>query len=238
MDTQTNNAPAPALDAGLQASLIAGCADMLGLLSCLMSYPTTDVAAGLTDSSIAQDVHQIAAELGMDPECADPGALRAYEGGSPEDVLESIRISYTAMFTHPQEPLLAITEMRFRDIANKVDTPSTAFLNLAALHAEQCYRHAGFALSTAQSREPGDHMAAELEFASRLYTRLYVAIVHEDADEAAKQKELIGEFRPHLDAWAASFFDACAQHAEHPLYAWTGTVGREFFRLYADFPEL
>lgn len=237
MDTETQNEQPSTLCSDRQASLVAGCADMLSLLSCLLSYPTEDIARGLSDASIAQDVRQIGLELGIDPDCSSFPPLDAYAKSDPEEILDTIRISYTAMFTHPLEPLVAITEMRFRDIENEAEMPSTAFLNLAALHAEQCYRHAGFALSSVRSREPGDHMAAELEYASKLYTRLYSAITRNDADEIREQQNLICEFRPHLDAWALSFFDACAQHEEHPLYAWAGVIGKEYFGAYANFPE-
>lgn len=237
MDTEMQNGQPPIPYTDRQASQIAACADMLNLLSRLISYPTADVAEGLSCASIASDARQIALELRIDPDRLSLSSLDAYAGSNPDEVFDDIRKSYTAMFTHPLEPLLAITEMRFCDIENKAETPSTAFLNLAALHAEQCYRHAGFALSNAQSREPGDHMAAELEYTSKLYTRLYAAIVQGDAEAVREQQDLILEFRPHLDAWAASFFDSCAHHEEHPLYAWTGIVGRAYFEAYADFPE-
>ena len=87
-----------------------------------------------------------------------------------------LRRDYTALFTHPERPLVAICEMRFRDGRDRAETPSTPFLNEAALHAESCYRAAGLSLDGSRSREPGDHLAIELEFMAYLNARLAEAL--------------------------------------------------------------
>lgn len=110
--------------------------------------------------------------------------------------------------------------------------PSTLFLNEAALHAEQCYREAGLALSDATSREPGDHIAIELEFMAYLHEQLAAAL--EAGDDAAWERweKLRTDFLPHLERWGVDFFEACERSSCSAVYSWLGKAGAAFLGEY------
>ncbi|MEG2533181.1 MAG: molecular chaperone TorD family protein [Gordonibacter sp.] len=211
-----------------------GCADFFQLTSLFCFNPTPDLAQGILDGSVADDMQAIFEDAGIDPRKAATERLdEACSGsGTAEDLHATLRQDYTALFTHPKEPLTSLYEMQFRDQRDHRDTPSTLFLNEAALHAEQCYRSAGLALSDAKSREPGDHMGIELEFMAYLHIQLAAALSEGDAAAQERWEKAISDFLPHLESWGVDFFAACTDSKQGVVYPWLGTAGRSFLEAY------
>ncbi len=204
-------------------------ADLFSLLSQLLLPPTHETAEGVLTGAVRKDVQDIFGELGLGkPESAAYAEANLLAAETPEEALCELRRAYTRLFTHPQAPLVAITEMRFRDLRDGAEVPSTAFLNQAALHAEQCYRQAGLALSESGSREPSDHMAIELEFIAHAHVKLAASLASGNEDNARIWSDRIEEFRPHLTSWGADFFTACERSGCGAFYPWLGAVGRAF----------
>lgn len=211
-----------------------GCADFFQLMSMFCFNPTTELAQGVLDGSVTEDVRAIFADVGIDPHKAATERLDGVcnENYTDENLRSMLRQDYTALFTHPKEPLSSLYEMQFRDLRDHREAPSTLFLNEAALHAEQCFRAAGLALSDAKSREPGDHMGIELEFMAYLHTQLAAALSEGDAAAQERWEKAISDFLPHLESWGCDFFAGCENSKQGVVYPWLGTAGRAFLEEY------
>lgn len=215
-----------------EISRIESTADFFSLLSLLSFLPTAEIAQGISSGALQADACALLDELGLKtPEALPPHPLFSHEA-SDEDILDEARRAYTRLFTHPRNPLVPITEMRFVDLRDQVKSPSSAFLNEAALHAEACYKKAGFVLAGEVSREPGDHMGIELEFLGRAHANLAAALVKNDADAQLFWENAIREFNSHIRAWAVDFFESCEKNAQDAFYSWYGRFGRAFVEHY------
>lgn len=195
-------------------------ADLFNLLAISLRLPTDELADGVECGAFEEDVHSLFEELHL-----SFAGVEDWEGVSKEEECgfkNQLRCSYTELFTHPSHPQIAVTESRFRDAQEQAKNPTTPFLNDAALHAEQCYRKAGLALASDISREPADHMAMELEFLAFAHTQCAAALAREDAEELGVWENRLGEFRPHMNAWAIDFFAACNESACGKFYPWLG----------------
>ncbi len=166
--------PVTGPSANASVSRHTGCADFFRLVSMFLLVPTEELAQGVLDKSIAADMRTVFEDAGIDPSAAAVERLDGIcdRGFTVESLHSALRCNFTELFTHPDDPLVSPYEMRFCDLRDKRDVPSALFLNDAALHAERCYRKAGLVLSDARSREPGDHMAIELEFMAYLHAQL------------------------------------------------------------------
>ncbi|MEG2628838.1 MAG: molecular chaperone TorD family protein [Raoultibacter sp.] len=213
-----------------------GCADFFRLTALFFLNPTTELAQGLLDKSIAGDMLNIFEDAGIDPHKAAVERLDEIPGQNctADNLRSKLRLDYTTLFTHPKKPLISPYEMQFRDLQEHRDIPSTLFLNKAALHAEQCYRESGLVLSDANSREPGDHIAIELEFMAYLYTQLATALHAGDCAAQDRWEKAISDFIPHLESWGIDFFTACENSKQGTVYPWVGTVGRAFLEEYQN----
>ena len=196
-------------------SYLLGCADFFRLTSMFLLNPSEELAQGVLGGSVFEHEDQIRRR--------NPTA---------KEMQAELRQDYTELFTHPKRPLIAITEMRFRDERDHADIPSTPFLNEAALHAESCYRAAGLSLARDRSREPGDHLAIESAFMAYLHTRLIEALDQGNLDEYRQWEKALQEFEPHVTCWASDFFSACAESGCGAVYPWLGKVGVAFMERY------
>ncbi len=203
-------------------------ANMYHFLSLFFLPPTKELSKGLQDGSVANDIAALFKELGINPDGADFLSNIDGEFLVSGDLFTKMRRDYTTLFTHPKKPLLSLYEMQFRDKREQVEIPSTAFLNQAALHAEQCYRNAGLELSNESSREPGDHIAIELEFMGYVHTKLADALHRQDSDTQHRWKVALAEFSPHIENWGVDFFVACEDIARDKIYSWFGMIGKLF----------
>lgn len=213
-----------------------GYADFFRLASMFFLSPSEELAQGVIDGSVFDDMRAIFEDAGLDPSCAafaHESALRR-ENPTASEMRTELRRDYTALFTHPERPLVAICEMRFRDGRDCAETPSTPFLNEAALHAESCYRAAGLSLDGSRSREPGDHLAIELEFMAYLNARLAEALERNDLDAHRRWEEALSEFEPHLTSWVPDFFSACEHSGCGTVYPWLGRIGAVFMERYLE----
>lgn len=209
-------------------------ADMFHLLSLFLMPITQDLAEGVRQGSVGEDVNAIFEELNIDfhgiPSDGLIPLIRVDR--SADDIFSEMRRNRTKLFAHPVKSLIPISEMQFVDVETHVDTPSTPFLNEAALHAEQCYKEAGLVLSSKKSREPGDHMGIELEFLAFIHARIGAAIEKGSEDDVRRWTKSLMQFRPHLERWGLDFFAACEQCACGVVYPWLGRIGVAFLEAY------
>lgn len=207
--------------------------DMFQLLSVFMHLPKKEMATGLLDGSIAEDVTTIFRELGFKREntrTIEDAFIKIKEcGKNEEELLSELRQEYTRLFNHPKKPAIPIYEALFRYQPDKDDEARPLlFVSPAALDAERCYKKAGLKLSKAVN-ESGDHMGIEMEFMMYLYLQKAKAIQENDEGELARRDEEIEEFnRLHLKRWAVEFFEQCKTTSKSKVYSTVGEIGSLF----------
>jgi TorA maturation chaperone TorD len=206
--------------------------DMYQLLSMSLHLPTQEIAAGLLDGSLAEDVLAILGELDFSLETIEKFRTNFLEiqnnKQTQEELLSKMRQEYTRLFSHPKEPEVAIYETLFRyDPENDEGKPSL-FISPAALDAERCYKKAGLVMSK-ELNEPGDHMATEMEFMMYLYLQKAKALQENKSDELSRREAEIKEFTDlHLRKWAKEFFDLCSTESSSEVYRVFGQIGSSF----------
>jgi len=215
----------------LQKALAA--ADMYQLLSLSMHLPTEEMARGLLEGTLTEDVQKIFGELGFTNEVienitTDFEALQN-NAATTKGLLTEMRREYTRLFTNPEKPAVAIYETLFLYQPEEENGVKPAlFISPAALDAERCYKKAGFTRSK-EINEPGDHMATELEFIMLLYYQKVKFLEEDNQEEIAKKNEQIKEFsKVHLQKWAIDFFDRCISASESNVYRTFGQIGSTF----------
>jgi TorA maturation chaperone TorD len=215
----------------LQSALAAS--DMFQLLALSVHLPQKELAGGLIDGSIAEDVMALFRELGFDPQetrqVEDMLEAIGKAGESHEILVSELRQEYTRLFSHPKKPAIPIYEALFRyDNEKQDDVRPLLFVSPAALDAERCYRKAGLKMSK-EMNESGDHMGTELEFMMYLYLQKAKAIQENDEQELAKREAEIEEFnRLHLLRWAGDFFEQCKAASQDKFYHTIGEIGGLF----------
>lgn len=209
--------------------------DMYQLLCMSVHLPTEELAAGLCDGSYAEDVATILEELLFPAEEVKKiksllAALHA-GGHGKDDLLTSMRREYTRLFTHPQNPGIAIYETTFLyDPEDELQSQPTLFISPAALDAERCYKKAGLQMSE-KIKEPADHMATEMEFMMYLYLQKARGLQQDLPEEAARREEEIREFSDdHLKKWAIAFFDRCKTSSQNDCYKIIGEIGSLYLK--------
>ena len=87
-----------------------GYADFFRLASMFFLSPSEELAQGVIDGSVFDDMRAIFEDAGLDPSCAafaHESALRR-ENPTASEMRTELRRDYTALFTHPERPLVAI----------------------------------------------------------------------------------------------------------------------------------
>lgn len=215
----------------LQTSIAAS--DMYRLLAMFLYLPAEEMAEGVLNGTLAEDVLGIFEELGFsDSEVEEIrtkfNALRGEQSGKDE-LLTGMKREYTRLFTHPKEPALGIYETMFLFHAQEgnEEKPSL-FISPAALDAERCYRQAGLTRAK-EVNEPGDHMATELEFMSYLYLQLARGLQENNQEEQSSRKAQIREFtEAHLRKWGKDFYDQWVLVSKTDVYRTFGQIGSIF----------
>lgn len=210
----------------------AAASDMFQFLAMSMRLPEKQLAAGLLDGSIADDVTNILRELGFKPgntRTIEDGFNKIRECGKNEQELFSLmRQEYTYFFTHPRKPAIPIYEALFCYKPGKGEARPVLFISPAALDAERCYKKAGLKMSK-DVNDSGDHMATELEFMMYLYQQKAKAIRNNDEMELARRNDEISEFnRLHLKKWGVEFFEQCKVVSKSEVYHLIGETGSLF----------
>lgn len=207
--------------------------DMYQLLTLFLQLPTDELAVGLLDGSLAEDVCSIMNELDFPSDKIDPiyDRLVSLKGNlrNKEKFHSEIRKEYTRLFAHPKNSQINIYETLFLAALdpNEEDKPAL-FISPAALDAERCYKKSGLTLS-GKVREPADHMATEMEFMMYLYLKKASALQDHKEEEVQRREEEIHEFtKIHLKKWAKAFFEQCIRSSEHPVYKSFGEIGKSF----------
>lgn len=210
----------------------AAASDMYQLLSMFLHLPTREIAAGLLDGSLAEDVLAILSELDFSIETIEQFgtsfAKIQNRQQTAEKLLSEMRQEYTRLFTHPKEPEIAIYETLFRYDPESDEGKPSLFISPAALDAERCYKKAGLVMSK-EINEPGDHMATEMEFMMYLYLQKAKALKEEQQEEIERREAEIKEFSElHLQRWAKQFFDRCVESSNSEVYRTFGELGSIF----------
>lgn len=91
----------------------AALSDAFSILALLTQYPTADVAEGLASGALGDDMAAIAADLGLDGE-AVRAACAPLCGTDAGELLSRMRVAYTALFNHPERPLVPLYEGQYR----------------------------------------------------------------------------------------------------------------------------
>lgn len=209
----------------------AAASDLYRLLSMSLLLPTTEIAAGLLDGSLAEDVLAIFDELNVPIRVLEKLELsfsQIPKNISEKVLLSELRREYTRLFTHPQKPLIEVYESLFLCQLQELDTKPSLFISPAALDAERCYEKAGVARSK-ELNEPGDYIVTEMEFMMFLNLQMAKALQEGNQEEAARREKEIREFyEVHLQKWAKKFFERCTVLSSHPFYRLIGEIGSSF----------
>lgn len=208
-----------------QFARLAAVSDLARILSLFLYLPKRELAAGIADGSLRQDVQEIICELGwQDFDDSLLGSLAARQAYADEGILSSLRQEYTRLFTHPESPQLYIYESLFRYYAEgeQGERPLLG-ISPAALDALRQYQQAGFRPSCT-ANESADHMGCELEFVSFLCFKL-ARQAWAEAENHAGQKQLPAFVKLHLGRWGKDFFQVLANKAKYPAYQIIGQLG-------------
>lgn len=204
--------------------------DMYQILALSLRLPTEQLASGLLDGTLAEDVCAIMNELDFseqDIEKTKSNFLIIQKSMSDIEVLlTEIRREYTRLFTHPKEPVVQIYETLFLYNSEEDDARPSLFISPSALDAERCYKKAGLTMSS-EVGEPADHMATEMEFMMYLYMQKGKALQENNNEEITRREEEIKEFEEiHLKKWAKDFFDLCVSSTRNDAYRVLGELGK------------
>lgn len=217
----------------LQIQRCIAASDMYRLLSMFLNLPTEEMAVGIFDGTLAEDVSQIMEELRFQDKRIETIRVKLCdlqaEISGKNELLTEMRREYTRLFTHPKQPAIDIYETLFLFIpeAGNKQKPSL-FISPAALDAERCYKQAGLQRSK-EANEPGDHMATEMEFMSYLYYQKAKALNENNQEEIEQRNKQIKEFSDlHLQKWGIDFFDRCVSASESNVYQTFSQVGSIF----------
>lgn len=214
----------------IQKSIAAS--DMHQILAIALQLPTQELAEGVFNGSLAEDVLSICQELGFSNEMIEKSGTKFAEiknsNITKEELLTELRQEYTRLFTHPKKSEIEIYETLFRYVPEEGEGKPSLFISLAALDAERCYKKAGL-VKAKEINEPGDHMATEMEFMMFLYLEKAKALQDDNQEEVARREAEIKEFNElHLQRWAKSFFEKMMTVSHSVFYRVLGEIGSTF----------
>lgn len=204
--------------------------DMYQLLALFLHLPTEEMAIGLLNGSLAEDVLAIFKELDFSIQEIEKIGTKLINLKNnvfvKEELLTEMRREYTRLFSHPKKPAVDIYETLFlyqQEDGNEERPP--LFISPAALDAERCYKKAGLRMSK-KVNEPGDHMATEMEFMMYLYSQKAKALKEDNQEDITKREGEIKEFTEiHLKKWAKEFFDLCISSSQSDIYRTFSEIG-------------
>jgi putative dimethyl sulfoxide reductase chaperone len=214
----------------IQKSIAAS--DLHQILAIALQLPTRELAEGLFNGSLAEDVVSIYQELGFSDETVQEMQNKFAEiktsKTTKEELFTELRQEYTRLFTHPKKSEIEIYETLFRHIPEEGEGKPSLFISPAALDAERCYKKAGLVRSK-DVNEPGDHMATEMEFMMFLFLEKAKALQEDNQEEVARREAEIKEFSElHLQRWAQSFFEKMTTLSYSAFYRILGEIGSTF----------
>ena len=211
-------------------------ADWCSLAAYLFQPPTAQMIDQLRQTSMADDLRAIAAELGQADEktsalAADLDSLQHELASMPADeALGMVRREWTRVFAHPKAPVVWPYEGVFCDTervrTGQESTESRLFINPAAMDAERRYKAAGYV--DANMEYPADFVVTELEFLTILHTQLARALVESDAVAAEHaQASLAAFWHDHIEKWMPRFFERCREECQVTYYTLAGRLGAQ-----------
>ena len=208
------------------------CSDACSLLAMMMQLTTRELAWGIREGTVQEDIGAIAAEIGIDDSRLDKACsdLRAAASSlSDEDFFHEMRAEYTRLFSDPDQPAIWIYEALY--LYEKTPEAQSGkrllprmFVNKAALDAERCYKKAGLERNP-DVRIPADHLATELEFLAFAWKQRAIARIEGDEAGILSASSSLAEFdRLHVAKWFADFFASC-EHEGRGVFVPIGIIG-------------
>lgn len=206
--------------------------DAYRFVALFMGLPDDRVAEGVMDGSARDDLRAISLGLGLGREDAEeiagafsgPGERGWCEGLDTNEVKSALRRDYTAMFTNPEHPKIAVYEALYKG-SDDFDTSQLTFVSPTAIDAESHYRSWGIAINP-QHRDSPDHMGAEADFLGFLKLRQAECLKEGRLEDASRVEEEVASFRAkHFDKWAEGFFGDMVRFAQTPPYRGVALLG-------------
>lgn len=215
-------------------------ADLFQLFSIIMRLPTEALSKSVADGTFVLETEKLLEDfdmLGDNKVCLALDML-AKEVSNDEKHFAHMRQAWTALFAHPDKPLIFPYESLFLHYLKNPEGcwegAPRLFISPAALHADQCYKAAGFVRAEAHN-ESGDHISTELEYMAILFALKAESITGDSLQDTGKINERIEEFiTTHLNKWAVSFFSHLAENELSNVYAALGCIAREFLIVVID----
>lgn len=214
-----------------QANQAFATSDFYQLLSLSVQWPGREFGEALLDGSYQNDATDILKELGCEQseilEIEDMLKTLKNSVADKKKFLIELAREYTRLFNHPEKPVINIYESMF---LHESDKNVAMFINPVALDVERCYKEAGVYLQNA-SKEPADHMAAELEFMMYLYANKGLALKEQNREKLSQIEENIDEFEKlHFSKWAVPFFSLLGEESEILAYKVVAKVAKTGLR--------
>lgn len=131
-----------------------------------------------------------------------------------EVVYTRINREYNRLFINPRSELISLYE----SILVHGKEKASMFINATCMHAEQTYRHTGFAFDE-KNKVPGDHVAIELRYLAYLFAS-YLNAMQASSEPSCKAVEAAVEdfCHQHVQRWLGSFIDQIRAYSNDPFY--------------------
>ena len=131
-----------------------------------------------------------------------------------EEVYHRINQEYNRLFTNPRRELIPIYESLLVHKGEK----TSMFINATCMHAEQTYRHTGFAFEE-KNKVPGDHVAIELRYLAYLFASYLNAVQAANETSCKAVEAAVEDFcSQHVQRWLGAFIDEIRANSNDPFY--------------------
>lgn len=198
-----------------------GKADACELLTCAFAYPDEQLAEGLCNGSLADDVEACLLDAGADESVASDLAdgLRVWAGSDVPELRSHMRKTYSRLYFVPggHTPIFPY-ESAFLHVERDLPGAPALFRTSVTLDVERHMREAGVAAKNART-EPCDSVFEEYEFLSYLYAKQADAIASGDVEgEVAWAKRIEAFVAEHVSVWIPSFMARTRDLAKESPY--------------------
>ena len=198
--------------------------DLLLLTSIGLTNPDRELAEGLTNGTYFSDLlactegvagafnSSIYTSHVMDAleDCTD-ACLHL----DSEEVYTHINREYNRLFINPRNELVPLYESI---LVHPEEKKATMFINATCMHAEQTYRHTGFAFDE-KNKVPGDHVAIELRYLAYLFASYMNAVQTGNEASCKAVKAAVEDFcSAHVRRWLGTFIDQIQANSNEPFY--------------------
>ena len=192
-----------------------GLADMCELASAVFAFPTPELAAALSEGSIAEDLRGCLEDAGVWGEDGSPlSEVAGFASCDSAALFDSMRKGYSLLYLAPggTTPVWPY-ESPFRFVADGREGEPSLFRSPRQVDVERHMREAGVLPKDART-EPADSIWSELSFMSYLYGQVAKAL-HEgrEADVAEWSGRIVRFWDEHAAKWLPAFMAKTAKEA-------------------------